>query len=199
MIKYQKNLYWSETHRLNLKDLTDSCTAVVNYAENNLKNPSLSVDIPLIGDTYNSYNLLLFPLPEIHNLYRSIQSTFKQIRSEPNWWIKCWANVYTNQAHYDWHQHNTHYRGNVPMYPSYHGIFCVQGIDSATTYRNSTTAEQVHIYQQPNQLSIIQNHPDWSHRTWPYKHPETRVTVAFNIVHLEDIDPFQYVNHWVPL
>jgi len=147
----------------------------------------------------NSYNLLLFPLPEIQRLYYSIAGSFKQIRKDSDWWIKCWANVYSDQAHHDWHQHHTHYTETVPMYPSYHGIFCVQGIDTATTYRNNNTNEQVHIYQKPNQLTLIQNHADWYHRTWPYKQKETRITVAFNIIHRQDLLPFAHINHWMPL
>lgn len=199
MISYEQNLYWREQHNLQLDELAVSCSSIVNYAKTNLRGTAEITDIPLIGDTYNGYNLLLYPLPQIHNLYHSIRASFRQIEPLGNWWIKCWANVFENRTHYDWHQHHTHYKETNCEHASYHGIFCVAGKDTATTYKNFVTQEQVHIHQTPNQLTFIANHPDWLHRTWPYKHKETRITVAFNIIHEDSIDAFKYPNHWLPL
>lgn len=199
MISFDQNLYWREQHDLKLDELANSCVSVVNYAKTHLQGTAETVDIPLIGDTYNGYNLLLYPLPQIHLLYHSIRSSFRQIEPAGNWWIKAWANVFENRAHYDWHQHHTHYNETTAVYPSYHGIFCVAGDDTATTYRNIVSNTTVHIPQTPNQLTFIANHPDWYHRTWPYKHKETRVTVAFNVIHEDSLDAFKYPNHWLPL
>lgn len=200
MLTFEKNLYWTEQHNLDLAQLESSCRSVVNYAETNLKGSAEVVDIPLIGDTYNSYNLLLYPLPELSKLYHSIRHTFAQIESGENWWIKCWANIYRDKSHYDWHQHNTSYVDNPnEKYTSYHGIYCVAGEDTVTSYRNIHSQSAVHIPQTPNQLTIIANHPDWYHRTWPYKGVRERVTIAFNILHSDCIDAFKYANHWLPL
>jgi hypothetical protein len=199
MISFEQNLYWREQHNLQLDELTNSCISIVNYAKTHLQGTAETTDIPLIGDTYNGYNLLLYPRPQIHNLYHSIRSSFRQIEPSGNWWIKTWANVFENRTHYDWHQHHTHYLETNSNYPSYHGIFCVAGTDTATTYRNFITQEQAHIHQTPGQLTFIANHPDWYHRTWPYKHEETRITVAFNVIHEDSIDAFKYPNHWLPL
>lgn len=200
MLTYEKNLYWSEQHNLDLDKLESSCRSVVNYAKTHLIGSAEVSDIPLIGDTYNGYNLLLYPLPEIHSLYNSIKSSFRQVEPRGEWWIKTWANVYTNSAHYDWHQHYTSYVDNpTAQHNSYHGIYCVAGEDTATTYRNLSTSTTVHIPQTPNQLTLIANHPDWYHRTWPYKGATERVTIAFNILHQDSIDAFRYPNHWLPL
>lgn len=199
MLTFEKNLYWIEQHNLDLFQLDSSCRSVVNYAKTHLVGSAEVSDIPLIGDTYNGYNLLLYPLPQIHTLYHSIRGSFRQINPSGNWWIKCWANVYTNSTHYDWHQHHTHYNQNTADYPSYHGIFCVAGDDTATTYRNIVSNTTVHIPQTPNQLTFIANHPDWYHRTWPYRGVNERVTIAFNIIHEHSVDPFRYANHWLPL
>ena len=199
MISFEQNLYWREQHDLKLDELASSCISVVNYAKTHLQGTAEISDIPLIGDTYNGYNLLLYPLPQIHNLYHNIRSSFRQIEPAGNWWIKAWANVFENRTHYDWHQHHTHYNETTAVYPSYHGIFCVAGDDTATTYRNINSNTTVHITQTPNQLTFITNHPDWYHRTWPYKGVSERVTIAFNIIHEHSIDPFKYANHWLPL
>jgi hypothetical protein len=199
--QFEKNLYWREQHDLNLVELERSCRSIVNYAETNFRGNIVEGDIPLIGDTYYSYNLLLYPLPEIHNLATAIRKTFLSIQpNTDNWWIKCWANVYTNQAYHDWHQHHTHYTETEQQQPSYHGIYCVSGDNTVTSYRNIISdCVSVHIPQTPNQLTVVANHPDWYHRTWPYKHTRDRITVAFNIIHGDSIDPFRWPNHWVPI
>lgn len=199
-VTFERDLYWQEQHSLNLTELEQSCRSIVNYAETNFRGLVKESDIPLIGDTYYSYNLLLYPLPSIHSLATAIRTTFRSIQPNTNnWWIKCWANIYTEQAHYDWHQHHSNYTDAEQTCPSYHGIFCVQGNNSVTSYRNSATNATVHIPQHNNQMVIIANHPDWHHRTWPHKHTEDRITVAFNILHTDSIDAFRYPNHWMPL
>lgn len=198
MIRWKQDLYWCEQHSVDLTELAASCRSITQYASTELPQTHTAT-IPLIGDSYYNYNLLLYPLAEINRLYHCIQRTFKQIQPGADWWIKCWANLFEQQAHYDWHQHHTHYGAEPSQYPSYHGIFCVQGQQTVTTYHNNTTNSRVHIPQLPNQLTVIENHPDWYHRTWPHKHSETRITVAFNILHATSIDSFKYANHWVPL
>ena len=203
MIESRDNFYWVEQHSINLEDLESSCRQIVDYANANLKGiaPDPMRENSLIGDTYNGYNLLLYPLPGISALYNAIRSSWSQLNQGPDWWIKCWANVYTNSQYHNWHQHKTHiaedYDNYEPQYPSYHGIFCVAGVNTVTSYRNES--QTIHIPQQPNQLSIIPNRDDWYHRTWPYKGEGTRVTVAFNILHRTEIDAFRYANHWLPL
>ena len=208
MISFEKNLYWVEEHQLNVDKLESSCRSVVNYAKTNLmgiaevsdaSNVSKHHPYSLIGDIYNGYNLLLYPLPELHQLYNCIRTSFRHIETEGNWWFKCWVNVYSNSAHYDWHQHNESYVDTDTQHNSYHGFYCVAGDNTVTTYRNLAENTTVHIPQTPNQLTLIANHPDWYHRTWPYKGDRDRVSVAFNILHEDNINAFQYPNHWIPL
>jgi hypothetical protein len=203
MIELRENFYWVEQHSIDLVELERSCRAIVSYADTHLRGtaPDPMHNNALIGDTYNGYNLLLYPLPGISELYNAIRSSWRQLNSEPNWWIKCWANVYTNSQYHDWHQHKTHiaanYDSHEPRWPSYHGIYCVAGENTMTSYRCEN--HTVHIPQTPNQLSLIVNREDWFHRTWPYKGPGDRITVAFNILHGTEIEPFRYANHWLPL
>lgn len=203
MITLRDNFYWVEQHNLDLAVLADSCKRVVDYANTTLKGTAADPmkDNALIGDVYNAYNLLTYPLPGISELYTAINTSWSQLNQGSGWWIKTWANVYENREYHPWHQHKTHiaadYDSHKPSHASYHGIFCISGVDSVTSYRNAE--KTIHIYQKPNQLSIIPNRDDWYHRSWPYPGPEVRITVAFNIMHITEIDPFRYANHWLPL
>lgn len=202
-MRKHKDLYWQTTLDCDLEQLKSSVLTLDEWVNNNLTdNPDPLPDIFHIHDVYNNYNFFAYPLPQTSKLFRGVVNSFSQIESCDDMWIKAWVNVYNNTAH-TWHSHKSHTWLDNPNHkqfaPSWHGIFCVVGDGTCTTYKNVEEDLTVHIPWQPNQLAFIENQAGWSHKCWKPKGDETRITIAFNILHQKDIDPFRYKNHWIPL
>lgn len=196
---YHKNLYWSTQLDCELSQLRSSCIKVNDWVNDNIKGTPDPLDSKFhIFDVYNSYNFFGFPLEGISYLSRCIEEHFASICDVNDMWIKGWVNVYQNGQSYDWHTHKQHTwldQEHTPLHTSWHGIYCVIGDDTCTTYKHQT-GSTVHIPWKENQLVFVKNTNDWLHRTWSSKN---RITVAFNILHREDIDPFRYGSNWLPL
>jgi hypothetical protein len=152
---------------------------------------------------YQRYNLLMYPAPQMYELYEFISKAFRHVSGcDKNYFIQCWLNVYKKGDFIDWHVH----------WPkeaeSWHGYFGVDVKDSVTTYKIPTNNKQVDVVNQDGQV-IISPSSDDAHRTWPWPHDEPRITVAFDIVpdsyfweggHLSmDADRAIMINHWLPV
>ena len=202
-MKQQNNLYWQSKLDLDNEQVLSSCVTANNWVNHNITDcVDPLTDVFHIANVYNSYNLFALPLPGFHQLYSEVCSNIKQVIDSTDYWIKAWVNVYGPDKYHTWHGHKEHTwmddDSYVAKHNSYHGIVCVNGIDSVTSYKRDNNT--VHIpWTENNQFVLIRNSEDWQHRTWPYKHKGNRVTVAMNLFHRQDIDTFRYGSHWLPV
>lgn len=147
---------------------------------------------------YSKYNLLMYPFPPFHDLYRNIQETFHELNGNDTSYnyIQCWLNYYREDEFIDWHGH----------WPSemktWHGFFCVDCEPSHTTYRLYNNEKDINVESKNNQLVISRSDGD-QHRTWPWPYADRpRITIAFDIVSADFFmgpDKTNWVNHWIPI
>lgn len=203
-MRFYKNLYWQASLGCDTTLLAASCVDLDNWVMANMSdNPDPLPEHFHIYDVYNNYNFFAYPLPGVHALFEGICQNFSVVADPTDMWIKAWVNVYKPGMSHDWHHHKTHTWLDDSSYKvqhaSWHGIYCVVGDDTCTTYKHTETHETVHIPWKDNQLALIENKENWLHRSWKPKQGQQRITVAFNIMHRESIDTFRYANHWMPV
>jgi hypothetical protein len=200
-MRYHDDLYWKHQLACDLPGITQGCLELDTWVREHCKDAPDPLDEKFhIHDVYNNYNVFAYPLPGFSELFYQLRESFAQISDASDTWIKAWVNVYNDSASHVWHQHKSHTwldRDHEPVHASWHGIYCVRGDDTCTTYR-SKQGVTVHIPWQDNQVAFIQNTPDWMHRSWPSKQEQPRITIAFNVMHRQDIDVFRYHDHWIP-
>lgn len=139
---------------------------------------------------FQAYNFLMYPLPQIHELYEGIRSTFHDINpTDEKHFIQCWLNYYNRDDFIDWHHH---WPSEVN---SWHGFFCVTCEPSSTTYKLSD-GTIVDIESKNNNLVISRSDGD-EHRTWPWEYDEPRITIAFDIIPARHLP--MLLNHWIPI
>lgn len=203
-MKFTDNLYWKTELSCDTQALAESSTMLDEWTAKNLpNNPDPLPDHFHIHDVYNNYNFFAYPLPGIQCLYDQVCLSFSKISPVEDMWIKAWVNVYNNNSSHSWHAHKPHtwldYEDFEPVHASWHGIYCVVGDETFTTYKNTRTLESVYIPWEKNQLVFVENQEDWLHRSWKSNSTTPRITIAFNILHRSSIDPFRYANHWLPV
>ena len=149
---------------------------------------------------FSNYNVLLYPFPGMHELYEEIKSFFydthKYHNGDPSekFYIQCWINVYRKGDFIDWHGHWS------SECNSYHGFYCVQtGEESGTLYRIPNVDGEVYIPSKPNRLVISKSDNDLHRSTEWLDEKNPRITIAFDIVPRQYVDPYQWLNHWVPI
>jgi hypothetical protein len=139
----------------------------------------------------------MYSFPQFYELYEAIKETFneavpKEEREGNKYYIQCWLNYYREGEFIDWHGHWPS-RCN-----SWHGFVCVDVEPSVTTYSIPGKGE-VDVNNRDNTIVISRSDNDM-HRTWPWPYADRiRMTIAFDIVPREHVDPNAWVNHWVPL
>lgn len=173
---------------------------------------------------YNQYNFFNYSLPEVHTLYKTIQSNFDKVKldfyenrkklfkfgpSAPtDYFIEAWINVYQRGDCIDWHSH-------VPtIHNAWHGFFCVDTVPSKTTFRFANKSNQdIDVISEDNLLVITRSGPTNEHRTWPWEFDRPRITIAFDIVPgtqlltlygkgtLDSVmqQTPEFKNHWIPI
>ncbi len=176
----------------------------------------------LSNELYTKYNLLMYPLPEVHQLYREIQSNFKicledsKISYNQNYFIQCWLNYFYKDQFIDWHGHT-----KVDM-NCWHGFLCLDTEpNSYTSYKwpldNSRKDLIIDVPSKNGTLVFGKSNGDL-HRSSEWDVVDyPRITIAFDIVpnrflHQYCIKDFSepkylnamktspmYVNHWVPI
>jgi hypothetical protein len=144
---------------------------------------------------YMSYNLLMYPLPEYHELFKEIFTFFKEVQDEGDdkkYYIQCWLNVYNKGEFIGWHTHWP------PEAKAWHGFYCVYTEpNSGTHYRLPPDDKQIFVPSEDNLIVISKSDGDlhmsteWTDETHP------RVTIAFDIIPRENI--VCGLNHWVPI
>jgi hypothetical protein len=220
MKKHAEALY-SQICDLNLVKIKDSCIQINDMISNHFtSDPKFDFQGPAVpvNKLFEQYNVLMYPLPEIHALYNTIKDFFYKCQIDANgkilkknYFIQSWMNVYKKGEFIDWHNH-----GSTAVY-AWHGFFCVNAENSKTTYQFKNSPELIDIESHNNLLVLGKSNTDF-HRTYPW-HDENnpRITVAFDIVPedtilrlngkknsdttlTEMIQEYPYFkNHWIPI
>jgi hypothetical protein len=199
------------TRELNLKTdiIKKTCIDMEEFISDNFKESAETLPTyknsdgstsPFTTNAYSSYNLLLYPRPGLHDLYKSIRETFNLIKRKSNikydeFYIQCWLNMYEAGQKLDWHGHYP------PECKAWHGFYCVNVKDSVTSYEleNRTLID---VKCKDNLLVISKSDGD-KHKTSEWTDVENkRITIAFDIIPGPVIGaPNQklLLNHWIPL
>lgn len=155
-------------------------------------NPNNQLD----HSVYSKYNLLLYPLPQFHELYNEIKTFFHECNTDTvhkNFYVQCWLNIYNKNDYIEWHHHSPE------EHHAWHGFFCVDCEPSYTRYRIKGQPDDALVQSENNQLVLSPSGRD-QHRTapWPYD-DRPRITIAFDIIPKEYIIHDQFLNHWIPI
>lgn len=168
-------------------------------------------------EIYKQYNVLSYPLPEVHKLYSQIRDFFYECQKKhygkilkKNYYIQCWLNIYQRGHFLDWHNHATIRNGAPSILPfTWHGFFCVNVGNSVTSYKFQK--KNIVDVQGTNNLLVLGVNNSDLHRTYPWTEDTPRITIAFDIVpenyvissedKLTDlISKYPYLkNHWIPI
>lgn len=188
---------------LNLLELKKSCEKIYEK----IKNLPLDDDWydndgqPNAPDTTKSlsrYNILTFPLPQIHELYETIKYSFYQVEKDCyglnlncNYFIQAWLNYYTKGQFIDWHGH--HYKTSY----AWHGFFCVDSMPCVTTYKFiDNNLVEVESIDNTLLIGLSENN---QHKSGVWSDASRhRITIAFDIVREKSLKNVQN-NHWIPI
>lgn len=146
---------------------------------------------------YKSYNMLLYPYPGFHEIYKEIQTMLYECLELTNnefkekYYIECWLNIYKRDDHITWHSH----------WPAssngWFGWYCVNVEPSITTFDFSEIDGYTDLHNENNLLVMVKNTDD-QHRTWPWEYSTPRITIGFNIIPRQIIS-IEDINHWIPI
>ena len=146
----------------------------------------------------NQYTFLSYPFPQVHNLYKAIQSFFYEaekdyysVNLKCNYFIKSWINVYYENEFLDWHGH--FYEASR----AWHGFFCVDTEPSITSYRFT---DGFSLDAECKNNTIILGLSDTNkHKTqqWIEKN-RPRITIAFDIMPEQNLKNYSS-NLWIPI
>jgi hypothetical protein len=189
------NYIITEKANLDLTSLKTSCYKLHDLIKTNFKDNQKEYlgTSTLTTQLYSSYNLLMYPYDQFYELYSFIKKVFREnCTDEKKYYIQCWLNYYEKNQYIDWHRHWK------PKYKTWHGFFCVSCEPSKTTYKLPHVYSPVDITSEDNLLVISQSAGD-EHRTYPWPYDDPRITIAFDIVPQEYINPEKWMNHWVPI
>jgi hypothetical protein len=154
--------------------------------------------VTLSTKLFDRYNYLMYPLPGIHNLYRSIQKVFREVNSDPydDYFIQCWLNFYYKGDFIDWHGHW------ATEADSWHGFYCLDvEPNSYTQYKFLHNDKVITIPSQDNLIVISRSGNDL-HKSSEWHEDRPRITIAFDIVPAEklfDVGAYRNPNHWIPI
>lgn len=146
------------------------------------------------------YNIFQFHNKEIHELLKSIRSMVKEACEYyeidfkiQNFMVQGWFNInYNGVNRLNWHDHG------IPGAPHFHGYYCVNAEPSITRYRIFNNPERIIENKNKNNQAILSEmgHPH-SIDNWEWDGP--RITIAYDIMRLEDLDAQDMRQHWIPL
>jgi len=195
MQNYYNYLY---TKKLNLdsSEIYRSSNELYNFIINTFHDNGNGYqgNAPTTTKLYNQYNLFLYNLPGFYNLFYSIRDTYKSItKSTEPVYIQSWVNVYNRGDYIDWHGH---WPAGMKVW---HGFYCVNTEpDSFTSYKLPFLEDIINIKSE-NDLLVIGKSEDDRHKSSEWNQESPRVTIAFDIVPAKHINPFNEINHWIPL
>jgi hypothetical protein len=142
----------------------------------------------------NSYNLFLYPFYGFPELYSEIRNIFNStcIVKTPHY-IQGWLNYNKLGQNLGWHRHWSGVTNN-----SIHGVFCVDVKDSKTTYQYIDNQQIEEVYCEDN-LLVMANSNNNLHKTSDWNYETPRITIAFDIHPIENLQNRLWINHWTPL
>ena len=143
---------------------------------------------------YEAYNVFLCHLPGFSELFFEIINYFKTKESNyKNYAIAGWVNVYNQNGYLDWHKHGSDIGEHDDRW---HGYVCVNSEPSKTLYKDeSGLVETIN-----NKNGYITLSPaGLYHRTTPWTDTtKSRITIAFDVVLRNQIDPMNFTR-WIPI
>jgi hypothetical protein len=180
---------------LDLVEMKDSINKIRDLIKKNFHKDSLDPNTQLYQKVYSEYNLLMYPLPQFHELYEEIKKMFWECNTDSykQYYVQCWLNVYNKNDFIEWHGHSPE------EHHAWHGFFCVDCEPSYTRYAIKGQPEDVLVHSKDNLMVLSPSGRD-RHRTapWPYD-DRPRLTIAFDIIPKEFIIHDQFLNHWIPI
>jgi hypothetical protein len=190
------NYLYQRKVQLNLHELNSSINIMQEFLKDHFKIDKLDGAYTLKTDLYSKYNLLMYPLPEMHKLYESIKETFYLCNPEEDeYYIQCWVNVYETGDYINWHGHW------ASEYKAWHGFYCLQVEPNSSTTYKIQGLHDVEV-KSINNLIVIGKSDGDLHKSseWNEKYP--RITLAFDIIpgkSLRDIEYHLNPHHWLPI
>ena len=144
-------------------------------------------------ELYEAYNVFLCHYPGFTDLYRQIVTTIKsKIPNYQEYALAGWVNIYNKGGYLNWHKHGPE---NVVHDGRWHGYVAVNAEPSQTVYRDKDEIVKTidnkdgHITLSPAGLY---------HRVSEWNKDQPRITIAFDIIRREQIDPL-LLNRWIPI
>lgn len=196
MIDNYKNYIHTKKLDLDLDQVRDSCAKMRKVIQLNFmdKPQHYSGQATMTTKLFAQYNVLLYPFPQFHELFIEIQKMFRELYGDDGkkYYIQCWANFYEKGEFINWHDHW------LPEQEAYHGFYCVDvEPNSFTSYSLKDDDEIIDVPSKDNLLVISKSDGDL-HKSSEWLEDRPRITLAFDIVPREHINPTGWLNHWIP-
>lgn len=179
---------------LDVAELENTCYRMHDFVVKNFTDGTITNfegERAVTTELFPEYNLLMCPFPQIHGLYEGIRKAFRQREPEGEYFIQCWLNIYRGDQFIPWHRHWP------PSEGVYHGVYCVRGEGSITSYRDRANGlPDVDVVNHDDHVCISYS-DGHEHRSYPWKGEGNRITIAFDIVPTQSIT--WGINHWIPI
>lgn len=197
MIESHANYIYTKPLDLNLVKIRSSCAKMRTLIMTKFmdKPQHYSGQATMTTKLFSQYNVLMYPFPEFHELYTNIQTMFNEVygKNDNTYYIQSWLNVYEKGEFIDWHDHWN------PVQQSYHGFYCVDvEPNSKTSYSLKDSDDIVDVPSKDNLLVLSKSDGDLHKSSEWLVEDRPRITIAFDIVPRESINPAGWINHWVP-
>lgn len=181
---------------LNLPAIRESCREMRTLIQLNFmdKPQHYGGQATMTTKLFSQYNVLLYPYPEFHELFKEIKTMFHEVYGENDtkYYIQCWLNFYEKGESIGWHDHW------LPRHKAFHGFYCVDvEPNSKTSYALKDSDDIIDIPSKDNLLVLSRSDGDL-HRSSEWMEERPRITIAFDIVPREEINPTGWLNHWIP-
>jgi hypothetical protein len=149
---------------------------------------------------WKEYNVFQFYSDEIYDLLLNIKDATIEACEyygidfyKEKYHVQGWFNInQKDSGKLDWHDHGG------PWAPWFHGYYCVNAEPSVTYYKIDNDDNQIIENININNRLIVSEmgHP---HAQGDWNWDGDRITIAYDIVPMRFIRPFNQPQHWVPL
>jgi len=144
---------------------------------------------------YETYNVFLCHMPGFREVFQLILQKFKE--KQHNYYdyaVAGWVNIYKKDTYLDWHKH-----GSDPVAHDgrWHGYVCVNAEPSQTLYADDNKKLIKNIENRNGYITL--SPAGLMHRVTPWTQiNEPRITIAFDFIPANQIDPY-LINRWIPV
>lgn len=163
--------------------------------------PTFRLTNSITSRVYHMYNLLMYPFPGFHGLYKKIQELFyisyrhqKNCNDVPPHFIQCWLNIVYKNDQLSWHRHwETEHK-------SWHGYMYINAESSipATLYNFPESQDIITIDGKNGDMIISESRGD-RHKTGLWTNDTPRISIAFDILPTTSNFYKNELNHWIPI